>query len=792
MWKSSGETRAQLKQLEDHSRLRTCYALSRFWLDGIPVVDYQVSPEWETLVSFRPAAQVALDALKGVEQKYGRRTVSLVLFSEFYHTELLVDWISSNLDGISALLSHEIRTERIRFPDRFGRALYDRFNDKYLGTRTDHLPADAATNLLAGTPQGVYQIDDIVIGPLGVLKSTTPRFKPCAANVPLWHCSDTGCGTVHNVKLDAPEIPLTAARRETNRLLRDLLGRPSEWSSSLRGLHKSELDFYRREYADLPELIADCIIGAERTALFTRALDGVNRMKLRELIGAARKKKDAEGSAAAVASRLKPEEQLQLLLTLGDLELIELIDDAIATKGIRIPLGESRVPKMSYKVWVADADCRASALGVRSARDHEVSHLLTCIWDAYEKAGLQSELEWRVRGSGGRSLREALMEYVRTEGPAHVVKELILTSSSVTAAVCKAVVLSIRQVSAGDGLAVNRMLWKLGFNPDQYDEHLARLLERIREFRDTILPLNSITSEEDKEKARASGVNLFVSLEEFLEKVISYNVWLLSEDHFANQFYFEADAARRSVPLQLGASCTGPEGTVSWSPTSDNTLGTLLRYLSEAGKWIRSRADADRDTVLREERDFPFYAEEPDRTFPFRHTQLWADCDINELRRYADGFSTIERLLLQSDFAAIRNGLDHHRDESAFPTVEAMLACVSRLQEAVERADSGRYAPKPYWLQGRVSSRFELIEYEYRDYAGRAFIVYGPATVSGLPRQLYEHPVVIAPMNSIGYPNSQLLFRLREASEYSAYWEGYPRRRSIPGSAVPDAGAPST
>ena len=108
-----------------------------------------------------------------------------------------------------------------------------------------------------------------------------------------------------------------------------------------------------------------------------------------------------------------------------------------------------------------------------------------------------------------------------------------------------------------------------------------------------------------------------------------------------------------------------------------------------------------------------------------------------------------------------------------------MLASASRLQEALEQADKGRLLPKLYWLHGRTSNRFGMVEYEYRDYAGRVFTAYGPSTVSGLPRHLYDHPVVIAPGNLIGYPNANLMFRLKEKSEFSTYWEGYPRRRTI-------------
>jgi hypothetical protein len=150
----------------------------------------------------------------------------------------------------------------------------------------------------------------------------------------------------------------------------------------------------------------------------------------------------------------------------------------------------------------------------------------------------------------------------------------------------------------------------------------------------------------------------------------------------------------------------------------------------------------------------------------------------------------VTKLLQQANIAGIRNGIDHFRDADSFPKSDEILGCLSRLQEAILRADTYRYFPKLYWLTKREGDRFGLVEYEYRDYRDRALKLYGPSAISGTPRNMYQHPVVIASGNLIGLPNAQLRFVFVDQSEYVKYWVGYPR--GLLPKALPSATATTT
>lgn len=781
MWKSIQDTDYLINRLSDLDRLDHMYALSLICLNAVYPEGYNADKRWSALLILNPDGKSLINGLQDIIKKYGEADFYLALFGKFFHHDLIFDWQSTDLKAIEHLIEHELMTEKIKLPYRFGRQLYDRFNDIHHTNRTGHLLPPDVNKLLEGSPHGVYQVGNILTGPLGVLHSEEPRLVPPSLSLPLWHCSDTGCSAPHRVTLEPPIVPVTAAYREISQQLRDLVGPESEWRKALIWLHRRGRWEKGRAYYDLPEIIADCILGKERFTLLVELLKGADRDHIRQVISSPpRKKSDGEGTPEQVTERLSPEVQLQLLLLFSDAKLIELIDDVVAQKKIKIPLGEIRTPKYLPSGRTNDSASILSALGIRSSEEDPILNLISYIWHSYEKAGLINELEWRVRGDSARPIQESLFQYLREKGPEQAIKDLVLSSHAVTKNICEDVQLSLKNVTLNDNTAVDRLLWKMGFNPEQYDDSMQRLYTRLKEFNETVLSLSPIESEDDREKVRSVGVNLFVSLEDFLEKFISYNLWVLASDHFlGNRFEYDLLDARRIVSQVIGDNIESDGIVFSWSVTGENALGTLLRYLDSSTKWISKLSSCDRDGLLRPSTDLPHFADISRSPFPFRHTQLWADADISELNRYSDGYCNISKLINQANIAMIRNGIDHYRDEQSFPDSDKILASIVRLQQAIETADINRYVPKVYWLCNRQGNRHGIVRYDFRDYANRPLTIYGPPISSGLPRKYYQLPVIIAPGNILGHPNSHIMFRFKETSEFSKYWEGYPRRRKI-------------
>jgi hypothetical protein len=333
-----------------------------------------------------------------------------------------------------------------------------------------------------------------------------------------------------------------------------------------------------------------------------------------------------------------------------------------------------------------------------------------------------------------------------------------------------------------DNKFVSRLLWKMGFTPPQFTDFESRFQSRIEGFTKALIANSPIASEEQRESIREAGVNLFVSVEEFLDSLIVFNVWLLASDHFGvTRFQYDSKRARLLVPVVLGKSVNMSEDgdEVEWDLSKSNTLGVSLAYLNVASKWLNGLPEANRDSCRRSEVDMPHFAARDRLSFPFQHTQLWADCDITELAIYIKEFSALTKSLSQADLAGIRNGLDHTRDEYSFPTGDNMLACVTRLRDSLSIAMSRGFFPRATWLESYEALASGASELRFQDASGDITSFRHPPLATGMPTVSFGRPYVFPGRNLLGIPNCELPIRVTGSNEYTKYWQDYPRRRSI-------------
>jgi hypothetical protein len=328
---------------------------------------------------------------------------------------------------------------------------------------------------------------------------------------------------------------------------------------------------------------------------------------------------------------------------------------------------------------------------------------------------------------------------------------------------------------------VRRLLWKFGYNLPRYDEECSLLRERISQYKMCALDLPSTPSEGDRARVRSVGVNLFVSTEQFLEDMVCYNIWMLASDHFTGTgFSYNKGRALALVPEVLGSRLVSGQEAFEWSTEGSNTLGCLLAYLEAFRKWTRSRRDADKTPLVRSKDDYPHYAKDALWVFPFKHKALWADSDPEVIAVYADAIDRICTQLSQADLLVVRNGLDHKRDEEAFPDADKLLACASRLQQVLDIADSQRLIPKLFWGVRAEKDNDGNVCDTFHDCRGIPVSLYNPGACSGILERKFGVPYLIAPFDFLSQPNSLLVFTRAPDSVYRQYWENYPRRRFVP------------
>lgn len=783
-WKSLSEVETVIEQIADVDRLLQAFNLRSFLLEGVFAPAYQAASEWTQYLTLTNAGQEYLRLDSDITENLPASDVYLALFRRFYHHDLLIDVSNSDLEALTTMTSKESLRNRVRWPYRYGRMLYDKFNNMVSLDGIDHMTPDEVEDLLAGVPQGVYQVGTLLSGPLGFLTSNEMRFlPPSARDLPLWHCSDTGCRAIHHVRLEKAPIPSEESFVRLDLAANRQLGRSSEWGIALRSLYLDEQDSRGRIHYNLPVLIADTILGDERRVLLESALTSSNGAFLREIIGAPPRDKElASGPAEQVATRLTEEQQLQLLLLLTDADLVDLIDRCVRSAVIKIPANELRVANFNPPTLSAyDTVSELSMFGIRYKQDKPLIALFATIWEAYASHNMLPELGWKLLRHPDTPSQNSLMDYIRDKGPKQTVRDLVLSSMPVTIAVAERVSL---QISASDDneQIVDRCLWKCGFNPPRYGDEYSRLRTRLTQFNDVLLSINDISTEENREAIRSAGVNLFVSVEYFIEQLVAYPVWLLSSDHFVNarsRLIYSPELAVENVGPTLGQQLNVGGYQPAWSSVGDNTLGTAMAYLIEARKWSRLLLSKDRSDVERPAEQMPHFAQGTERIFPFKHTELWADCNSGELEALVEQYEHVAQLLEGSNLANVRNGLDHWRNASAFPRIDVMLATVARIQKALDVADTGRLIPKTFWRLNHSEDQFGREQNILQDYMGRTVTINGPATVSGIRKLRFNEPVVIAPGNLLGLPNSEMVFRILDRSQYSVYWAGYPRRRRL-------------
>jgi hypothetical protein len=438
-WRSSPEIEKDLAQSPIIESIREAAALRVFLRSALPANGYKAAPEWQQIVTLTPAGEEALRLLRmPSDHAVERADILMAMFCLFFHHDLFVDCAKCNLKALQQLVNSELLSGQLRWPHRFGRLLYDRFNDSYSGDRTDHLLPEEALALVGGTPQGVYQVGRLVSGPLGLIEASCARYLPPTQSLVLWHCSDPGCQSAHVVDLLPVEVPLVQVIREVRKALGTHLGPASEWLRPLAYVLGGDIPRQPYTYFDVCTIIADCIVCEERSSLVAAALSGSNGASLRDLLGKPPRKKTAgRGAPEALAKALGDEEQLQLLLLLRDCDLIGLIDQCIKHGSIRVPLGEKRRARVSPPASSHTPTSELSSLGIRCSGNEPLLDFCALVWEAYSSSSRTSELDWRLRNRLVSGTQNMLLDYLSKNEPSAAVRDLVLASEPVTKAICE-------------------------------------------------------------------------------------------------------------------------------------------------------------------------------------------------------------------------------------------------------------------------------------------------------------------------------------------------------------------
>ena len=133
---------------------------------------YKVPPALHEAAKLTDYGQGVFELLRRRHVPYPE--ARLVCLLETYHEDLIVDVLETDQDALVTAINKQIRSRSLLYPFAFGRLLYDKYFDLF-GDQERSFLSPEETGRFGGTPQGVFQVFDLVTGPYGLLESRMVR-----------------------------------------------------------------------------------------------------------------------------------------------------------------------------------------------------------------------------------------------------------------------------------------------------------------------------------------------------------------------------------------------------------------------------------------------------------------------------------------------------------------------------------------------------------------------------------------------------------------------------------------
>jgi hypothetical protein len=753
------------------------YCASRFALSTTCRADWRPPSELLDAVALTTRGQEIHEAI-GVRDGEAADAAWAILLA-FGDDQPFLDLTASDTAAILRLVSDELVTNRLLVPWDFGRLLSDKIATVYGGAR-DVLDNSETLELLAQTPQGVFQLATLVSGPLGLLQSSQGRRLPPALGVGAVPCADPGCAGLHHVRLSPGD---TIARGYLEQISH-ISHTGGDWSSLLRRLVTPFDDHVDDENAaELPIALANALSRSELAAVVTSLLtkQGSPLRRLSQLNPALEAL--FQQSADGIVDGLDAAALLQLALLCTDAELVFHLETLIDAAVINVPPTEVRsavFELIRLDTGTFHPQCQISLHGVRFMPDRAVAtlRLRRLVNQVYVEPRDKRELEWKLRLLGNGSA--ALDEHLSEDDPRELITSLILGTREFAEAAASHFELG-RFPLPGDDATFgieqlrDRILWKLGFPINTFPSTLRTFWTRLERLRQAAAEEQDPYDEVGQERLRSAAVNAFVSLEEVLDLSLSFATWALLNDHYGERrlerFKFSLAAARSFMSATLSGADTGADEPLVLRADGRNTLYPLTVGFSVLAKLCRAHLQDDGEQHRRD--DMPFWFGRTQlMSFPFVHVLPVLDIAPEGREALIKRLESVEPEFATARVLDVRNRLEHKREPFPRRTeVDHAVQCIRDLGAELEEAG---IIPSVFQLHGRSSDQFGRSRTTFVDYRDRTAIVRSPSPLqmSGLPK--LDQPQLFLRDCNWADATEPIRFRYSEASEFDRMWQGFP------------------
>jgi len=706
------------------------------------------------------------------KESVNARDAKLLTLLALVHIDPFVDIAGIDLERLREAISDEMLSGALKYPEIFGRTLYDRAAIMFREER-EYLNHEDTLKLLDDTSQGVYQSGHYLLGPFGIFRRDFHRRLGPTTSIPLQHCADSGCAAVHRVQLSTSiEAGVNRSRPALHKVLELMSEEPSEWNGFISDL--SELDSNSYELSDsatLAHLIGDAFSDHELIALIVYSSTH-GRGALQEAVRAF----GLQGRVDEIAVDLERGQALQLLFMLDDDELARLVDGAVRESIIIIPKDEVRRPKINGRARSSAWGLRSqvSRLGTRQVGSDRalpvlrLSALARSLFDIGSNEEME-DLAWILRAAIGDTSHEKLEEFLRVTEPAEIIEVLILSRKASATKVCNVLRIPMDQ---DDQMLRDSILWKLGFP-----------LPRSRDFRDeywflhdrleSLAKTANVDITSTAAGLRATASDYFVSLEHFLFDALSFATWALLYDHFDSDepFVFFEDVAVQFTIETLNESVQIEDDGLALS--AEPLLSQLVEGFTRLSKKLDSLRSAEA-SYLRSESGFPKFSSKTDlQKFPFLHTHpyldLVPDSQLNLVRVIAEVGSGLG----QSGIMTARNGLLHSKQ--VVPTIGEVTEALDRSRKALDQLESIGCVRNTYALSIAHSDAWGRVTTTLRS-MNRSISFSSPSAYEWVRLPALSRPHYLVQGAVFAAPNEMLRFAEGFTSEYQDYWAKFPVR----------------
>ncbi|MET8443846.1 hypothetical protein ABZV28_23525 [Streptomyces sp. NPDC004981] len=706
----------------------------------------------------------------------------IAVFLQLHHDVLFVDPNRTDISGLRDGLSKEIVDGNILHPFTWGRELYDKAYDEIPTSSLHALDSKKSIEFLRGTPRGVFQVHDTVVGPWGALQSEEFRNIPPDLRTYLYHCERPGCLRAHETRLTTSDNSIVNMRSRLSKKIFQR-GTPSNWSKVLGPLEGRLVGRYDdRRSGDIVALLAECFGEVElqtiaHTALGDRSLD-------------LRKKCAAVGisikSAEEFLSGLSRAEIVQILLLMPDHAILHAIDSSIRCGKILIPSGEVRRPPLNSRstgYFESSLQCSSRGVRVYSANPWTpMRRLRRLIRDVYQGSDLQSHLDWKIRQVEAESQGERLDKYLATNEVHHIVKDLFLSGPEVFRKAANGVGL-VDGGSRSDAELNSDVTWKLGFPLDLDDRGASELRDNANALREAASEFSQY-GEEQRRVLRSFSPNLFVALEETLDRALVFVCWLTTVDHWMEKprFTFFRDEARRGMAQTLSSYSAKKGDPVVFNEDGVNTLFPLIAGFGLLASYLEAEA-VDPEKYRRTSSEVPQVFSESDLLeFGYWSRLPFLNCPTEPRERLIQALRRVSRELSTGGISTVRNSLEHHK--GSFPSQDEIFKCVDAITRICSLLEEFGILPMIFKMKGFSRDSDGRSLYSYEDYSGRGVKIPAPSSVivTGAPQ--WNQNQILVPGLATGGSNWVPRFTSGVRSDFTEMWQGWPRPRLLSGNFI--------